>query len=156
MGSTSVLHARELAFDDLPASAYLNDWELLDLSGIPYQYNELLKAQLQLGVKEHLKPSAEPALLDVGCGAGYFLDHCRARGWRVMGIEPWREIAAWAGKYLKLDVLPTSLASAKLDAHMFDAVTAHDVLQFMRDPLAFLRRSLSPRFSSSIWPRFSR
>jgi 2-polyprenyl-3-methyl-5-hydroxy-6-metoxy-1,4-benzoquinol methylase len=135
-----VPHARELAFNDLLASAYLDDWALLDLSGIAYQYNVLLKAKQQLGVGNYRELTTEPALLDVGCGAGYFLDHCRAHGWRVMGVEPWREIADWAGKYLKLDVLPTSLANAKVNERSFDAVTAHDVLQFMRDPLAFLRR----------------
>ena len=139
-GLVYVPDARELGFDDLPASAYLNDWELLDLSGICYHYDTLLKAQRLLGIKDNHSPATEPRLLDVGCGAGYFLDHCRAHGWQVTGIEPWREIAAWASKYLKLNVLPTSLARATLEERRFDAVTAHDVLQFCRDPVAFLRR----------------
>lgn len=139
-GLVYVPDAQEIGFDDLPASAYLNDWELLDLSGIRFQYDMLLKAQRLLGVKDNRSPAAEPGLLDVGCGAGYFLNHCRAHGWQVTGIEPWREIAAWARKYLKLDVLPTSLASATLDERRFDAVTAHYVLQFRCDPVAFLRR----------------
>lgn len=147
-GFVYVAPVKPQRFEDLPASLYLNDWAALDLSGYEHLYDMLHDGLLRLA-PNLVKPgrTAGNSLLDVGCGPGYFLDLCRARGWAVQGVEPWRALAAWAGKYLKLDVVAARLAEAPLDERAFTVVFAHDTIQFAPDPVAFLRacwRALKP------------
>ncbi len=86
-------------------------------------------------------------LLDVGCGAGHFLDEMRgARGWQVRGVEP-SAGAAQAAQDRGLDVYPGDLAAAGFPDGAFDAVTLWDVVEHLHDPQAVLsevRRILRP------------
>src|SRR5256712_12873891 len=38
-------------------------------------------------------------LVDVGCGGGAFLGHCRERGWRAIGFDPCAQAVAYAREY---------------------------------------------------------
>lgn len=93
---------------------------------------------------------ARPAsrrLLDVGCGAGYFLDAARAAGWQVAGVELSAAAAAAARGELGLDVFTGALAEAALPSNHFDLITLFEVLEHMRDPgatLAEAHRLLRP------------
>lgn len=144
---TFINPANEQRFETIPLEAYMNDWDLLDLSGLAFLYDWLTDSvRLYAGhLKNHL--NSERRLLDVGCGGGYFIAHCRAQGWQVAGIEPWRALAVWSRKYLRLEVEPKRLADSELPEKSFEVVVAHDVIQFSSEPVQFLeqcRRLLVP------------
>lgn len=93
---------------------------------------------------EQARSSHGPArgrLLDVGCGAGYFLDAARSAGWQVTGVEVSDAAAAAARSELGLDVYTGVLADAGLPANDFDLVTMFEVLEHMRDPGAALNEA---------------
>lgn len=81
------------------------------------------------------------AVLDVGCGGGYFLAACRRAGFEVFGVEPSRQAAAHAR-----DVFGLPVAEAVLDDALaatlprFGAVHASEVLEHLPDPIDMLRR----------------
>jgi len=77
-------------------------------------------------------------LLDVGCGAGYFLDAARAAGWQVAGVELSEAAAAAARSDLGLDVFTGALVEAGFPTNDFDLITMFEVLEHMRDPGAAL------------------
>ncbi len=79
-----------------------------------------------------LPPGAR--VLDFGSGSGEFLAEGQRRGWTMLGVEPGESYAAHA-RGLGVRVLP-ALDQAQ---GPFDAVTAHHVLEHLRDPLAALR-----------------
>ena len=81
------------------------------------------------------------ALLDVGCGLGHFLKTARDEGWSVSGYEVSRFAADVVRKRLGVSVYAGDLKS--LGARKFDVVTAWDVLEHVRDPVAFLSQCRS-------------
>jgi putative flippase GtrA/SAM-dependent methyltransferase len=77
-------------------------------------------------------------MVDVRCYTGVFLDLARARGWRVLGVEP----SLWAtrkGQEKGHIVISASLRNAGLSAESFDLVSLWDVLEHLHDPLGDLR-----------------
>ena len=88
----------------------------------------------------HLGPG-EKTVLDVGCGAGYFLDACRRAGFGILGVEPSRQAAAHARDTLGLPVVEGFFDDA-LAATLprMDAVHASEVLEHLPDPAGMLRR----------------
>jgi SAM-dependent methyltransferase len=80
-------------------------------------------------------------LLDVGCGAGYFLDAARIAGWQVAGVELSESASQVARSLLGLDVFTGALADAAFPDGAFDLVTMFEVLEHMRDPGAALREA---------------
>jgi SAM-dependent methyltransferase len=85
-------------------------------------------------------------LLDVGCGAGFFLDEARARGWRVCGTE-YSERALALARGRGHEVTQAPVAVDGFEANSFDVVTAFEVFEHVKDPLseaAVLARVLRP------------
>jgi 2-polyprenyl-3-methyl-5-hydroxy-6-metoxy-1,4-benzoquinol methylase len=80
-------------------------------------------------------------LLDVGCGAGYFLDAARLAGWQVAGVELSEPASQVARTLLGLDVFTGALVEAAFPDGAFDLVTMFEVLEHMRDPGATLREA---------------
>ncbi|TFB11130.1 class I SAM-dependent methyltransferase [Candidatus Marinimicrobia bacterium MT.SAG.3] len=74
--------------------------------------------------------------LDIGCGAGLFLDEIRKQGWSVHGIEPDKECYDYAINTLKLDVDRCLFADyqteEKVDllyfSHVFDDINNIDLV----------------------------
>lgn len=74
-------------------------------------------------------------LLDVGCGAGFFLDCCRDHGYTVQGLEISRWGHEMATKRLQLDVRKQPLSKLDLaTCPRFDVITMFDVLEHSDDP----------------------
>jgi SAM-dependent methyltransferase len=86
-------------------------------------------------------------LLDVGTHCGFFLRKARARGWRVLGLEPSPSSAQLAREQFGLDVKTATLEDAHLPDASFDVVTLVDVFEHVGAPrplLAEVRRVLRP------------
>ena len=88
---------------------------------------------------EHM--SKDGALLDVGCGAGGFLDRVRNSCGHLEGVE----IDAQRRDFTRsrgFKVSPHPLEHPSWDAKLahFDAVTLWDVIEHVNDPLALTRR----------------
>jgi SAM-dependent methyltransferase len=91
-----------------------------------------------LGPREHLTrdPKFERAgnMLDIGCGAGWFLYQMREQGWTVHGVEP-NVAAAEFGKSKKgLDIFPGSLPNANFPSGAFDYVRLNHSFEHMEHP----------------------
>jgi len=93
-------------------------------------------------VIENLVP--EPTcrtLVDVGCGAGIFIEAGNSRGWATYGIEPSRVAAAHCkkkGLNIIEDIFTQELAD--LPAHI-DVVHMRNVLEHVHDPAALIKSS---------------
>ncbi len=89
-----------------------------------------------------------PSLLDVGCATGALLEHFRARGWAVTGVETSQAQASYGRETYGLDIRATTLEEAGLPEASFDVVHASQLIEHLNDPAAFLRearRLLSPQ-----------
>jgi len=77
-------------------------------------------------------------LLDVGCGAGFFLKLAGETGYTVQGVEISRYAAEYARNKLGLPVFQGELGAAGLAPESFDIITLWHVLEHVRDPKIFL------------------
>lgn len=86
-------------------------------------------------------------LLDVGCGAGFFLDGARSRGYDVAGIDLSPVPAAYAREQLGLEVTVGSIYDYRVPDESFDAVTIFQTIEHDPAPAALtseLFRLLAP------------
>lgn len=88
-------------------------------------------------------------LLDVGAGAGFFLEEARRGGWEITGLEP----STWGREYAREELSISTMqaggfeALATLPAASFQVVTAFDVIEHVLDPAALVAacvRALKP------------
>lgn len=101
---------------------------------------------------ETLRAEAEergrlPRVLDVGCATGALLSDFKARGWECLGVEPCAPAAAYGAKRFGLDIRPSTLGEAGLEAGSVDLFHASHLIEHLNDPGAFLdeaRRILAP------------
>lgn len=106
----------------------------------PYLKTELvhLKKRFSKRIKE-IKALVFPgSLLDVGCGAGFFLKLAAETGYAIQGVEISQYAADYARNKLGLAVFLGELDAAALPAESFDVITLWHVLEHVRDPRAFL------------------
>ncbi len=85
-----------------------------------------------------LKPGAR--VLDFGSGSGEFLDLMRRHGHDVLGVEPGESFARHARETYGVEVVAASWREVELPAGGFDVITAHHVLEHLREPVAALAR----------------
>jgi ubiquinone/menaquinone biosynthesis C-methylase UbiE len=78
-------------------------------------------------------------ILDVGTGAGSFLQVAKEDGWEVAGCELNRWLAEWGSSHYGLSIHPGTIFDMKLEEGSFDVVTLWDVLEHTCDPKAVLR-----------------
>lgn len=86
-------------------------------------------------------------LLEIGGGTGDFLVEAEQRGFDVTGIEFSQSSAAATAARIKGRVLIGTLEDANLADASFDVLANSDVIEHVRDPLAFareMRRVLRP------------
>lgn len=94
-----------------------------------------------------LGPASDRRLLEIGCGAGFFLKTAERSGWRVTGIELSEEAARFATEQLGLDVRTGTAESVALAPETFDAAVMLDTIEHLFDPraaLAAIARALVP------------
>lgn len=88
----------------------------------------------------------EGLLVDIGAGSGYFVERAAARGWRAVGIEPGRSLAAAAHRRGRCIIVGDGQA-LPLRSSSAAAVTLWDVIGEVdrpRDALAEAARVLRP------------
>lgn len=100
------------------------------------------------GLREHARdllemlgaPRGGARLLEVGCGAGFFLDEARKAGWKTRGIELNRVYARHAREELGIEVTGEDFEEVEVEGAPFDVVCMLDLLSHLRDPLRSLAR----------------
>lgn len=78
-------------------------------------------------------------LLEIGGGTGDFLVEAEHRGFEVTGIEFSETSAAATAARIRGAVIVGTLESANLDDASHDIIANSDVIEHVRDPLAFVR-----------------
>jgi 2-polyprenyl-3-methyl-5-hydroxy-6-metoxy-1,4-benzoquinol methylase len=72
-------------------------------------------------------------ILDIGCGAGFFLEEAGGRGWQALGTE-YGAKALGMCRAKRLDVVEAPISRDMFDADSFDVITAFEVVEHLRDP----------------------
>lgn len=94
-------------------------------------------------------------LLDVGCGAGFFLNYAKLKGWNVNGIDLLDEYIQFANKKLMIkNAQCVSLEEAQFPEQYFDVVTLWDLIEHLSHPLQELKKInhlLKPGGHLAIW-----
>ncbi len=84
-------------------------------------------------LSDYLLSGAE--VLDLGCGSGEFLALARDRGCQVVGLEPGNSYAEYAQQKHSLNVHIASWDKIEFPRESFDVITAHHVLEHLRNPV---------------------
>jgi len=81
-------------------------------------------------------------LLDVGCGAGQFLDFARRRGWtKLSGVELSLQAASRAREVPGAAIYMGDLLELALPSESFAGITMWDVIEHLPDPRAMIREA---------------
>lgn len=110
-------------------------------SGAYCLHAESTQSQYKQGLWALSKHKRNGKLLDIGCGAGYFLQVAKCRGWSVSGIEFSDFAADLARKNVQSEVYVGDLRSGMMEGCVFDVVTMWYVLEHVVDPQELLQES---------------
>jgi len=80
------------------------------------------------------------SILDVGAGAGLFLERAKARGWEVAGVEPATFGVSFAKRFLDIELFQGVLADAPFEEESFDAIVLQDVIEHVPSPRELLKK----------------
>lgn len=102
-------------------------------------FSKLYNSRLKL--IESLYPE-KGNLLDIGCGAGFFLNCAKERGWDCYGLEILPEYIKYAQENFALENIRLESLDESLtyDANTFDVVTLWDLVEHLRNPMDCLKR----------------
>lgn len=78
-------------------------------------------------------------VLDLGCSTGLLVRLLCDRGYQAEGLEINSRTAAWGRAHYGVTIHDHLFEDPSYDTEPFDAILMTDVLEHMRDPLAFLR-----------------
>jgi 2-polyprenyl-3-methyl-5-hydroxy-6-metoxy-1,4-benzoquinol methylase len=96
-------------------------------------------------VMQKVGNTADPTVLDVGCGAGYFLAELKDRGIKYRGLEVADDLVRYCRETRGLNVVQTSIEEEPDSA--YDVITMFDVLEHLTDPVRVFKhvnRKLKP------------
>lgn len=126
---------------------YFNNEYLPTFQATPDSYNmDIIRGhyhQFLILAARHFAPGRR--LLDIGCGAGFFLKAAQEMGWEVEGVELSEAAANFAQKVLGLRVRQGKFENGGFPDESFDVVTLQDTLEhlsFPRQTLTEVRRVL--------------
>ena len=106
-----------------------------------YRADPVFEKTVRLVLKSHISPLKPPPadILDVGCGAGDFLDAAKEMGYSVQGIDV-SEASAEICRSRGFDAVSGDYLSHDFEKR-FDLVTMWDVIEHLRDPGSFFKRT---------------
>ena len=105
-----------------------------------------LKSKYSIIEKNEVKTERIPSLLDIGCGAGDFLNFCKNKAWEVSGVEPTEKAREISEKKLGIKI-SSDLSLDHFEDASFDVVTMWHVLEHRFDimeTVANLKRIVKP------------
>jgi dolichol-phosphate mannosyltransferase len=132
--------------EQVPASLLPGDLEQLykDVSDEKYLENIEARKRTFARAFDQIAPDLPRnegrRMLEVGAYCGLFMKEAERRGWEVDGIEP----SGWAARYAR-EITGVAVHQGFLGENRaklrprYDAVVSWDVLEHVRDPLAFLK-----------------
>jgi SAM-dependent methyltransferase len=86
---------------------------------------------------------ATEALLEIGCGNGFFLEEARRHGYGVVrGVEPSADAVAHAPPALREAIVVDVMREGLFDEQSFDAICLFQVLDHLPDPAGVLKECL--------------
>ncbi len=91
---------------------------------------------------EMMKPyfTGSHRLLDVGCGAGFFMAEARKHGWEVEGVEILPSAVEYARKEFNLKVHIGEIAELPLPDGHYDVITMWETIEHLQNPMAILEQ----------------
>jgi SAM-dependent methyltransferase len=96
-----------------------------------------------LGWLEARSPQRQ-ALLEIGCGNGFFLQQARRQGWEeVRGVEPSADAVSKASPELDGAIVQDVMRSGVFSRESFDAVCLFQVLDHISNPVELLEECLA-------------
>ena len=78
-------------------------------------------------------------LIEVGSGLGYLLNFFKQDGWNVVGLEPNVGMCRYAESEFGIEIIPTILEQAELEARSADVVLMMHVIEHVSDPYSTLK-----------------
>lgn len=78
-------------------------------------------------------------LLDVGCGAGFFLKAAEEKGWEVEGVEISPAASEYAQNIVRVKVLKGKLEDKHLPAEKYDLAVLSETIEHLMNPLDTLK-----------------
>lgn len=132
--------------DVYSTTGYLESHEINYLQNVDYRKKRFAMERLDI-IGRHLnKPATQARLLDVGCGAGWFLEVAKERGYIISGLEIGKQLAEFTSKKLGAQIYTVPLTELPA-TESFDVITLFDVLEHVNSPrtvLKALRNHLNP------------
>ncbi|MBF0557412.1 MAG: class I SAM-dependent methyltransferase [Nitrospirae bacterium] len=106
----------------------------------PYLQTEALHARKRFRkrIKEIKRLRFPGSLLDIGCGAGFFLKLAADEGYNVSGVELSQWACEYARKTFALNVINGELKDAGFAPDTFDVITLWHIVEHVSDPVKFL------------------
>ncbi len=115
-------------------SAFTYQTEVADLR---HTYGRYLKNLEKFGGRKG-------ALLEIGCGNGFFLEEALAQGYvSVAGVEPSRQAVALAPEHIRPFIQCDIMRPGLFEPAQFDVVCLFQVLDHFPDPAAVLKKCLT-------------
>ncbi len=79
------------------------------------------------------------SMLEVGIGAGFFLELAQQQGWNIQGIEPSEAACRYVSQTVSVPICNETLETAHLTPKSIDTIVLRHVLEHIAEPQMFMR-----------------